>query len=126
MVNALSYSRISNYLKCPLAYKYYVQRVPIEKGPPLIVGSISHSVFETYFKHCLELGVASDVTAIGGIAEKAFWASKDSPHPDLLDDVMEIATKFADSHVVHAVKKPHIGKVVGVCRMEVQRIKVND
>lgn len=73
MPNQYSYSRISAYLKCPLSYKFYLQRRKDIPEPEILqTGALAHAVYEAYARHCENLKVETDITAIAEIAKDVY------------------------------------------------------
>ena len=100
MKTSLSYSKVSSYLECPRKFKFYCDKIKVPKTRPLILGSVAHQVFEAYVNHCKKNKVTSDLTMMREIASKAFWDSKDRPHPNDLEEILELADLFANSHTI--------------------------
>ena len=62
---ALSYTRLTDYQHCPLAFKLrHLERVPVPAARPLEVGALAHTIAAAYLQQCLQEGRATDWGAL--------------------------------------------------------------
>jgi len=96
-----SYSRLNLFESCPAAFHLkYVQKIPEAAGDALAFGSLFHKIIATYSQHCLDQGVATDVTALPGIARQCFYNEPCGLSSDRFPEVLALAEQVAGSHTV--------------------------
>lgn len=95
-----SYTRISDFEACPRRFKLkHLDKVPEPPSEPLLIGRVIHDTAAAYAKHCLQTGVATDITAIKPIAEAAFYEVGGLP-TEKLPEIIALVEKLAESYVV--------------------------
>lgn len=90
-----SFSRISAWWRCPLAYKFqYIDGLPRSSGLAAEVGSINHKMFENYARHCIKEGLPTDLDKGRALIERAAIGLD----PFSADDVRFVCHKFLETH----------------------------
>jgi putative RecB family exonuclease len=96
-----SYTRLSNYIRCPKAYEFqYIQKLPAPKSGPALLGGVCHDFFEAYDRHLMATRQATDHAAAERILLEVFHNFERPVPPELYDDYLEICRGFVQEHVL--------------------------
>lgn len=95
MSSAFSFSRLSAWWRCPLAYSFqYIEGLPRSSGIAAEVGSINHRIFEKYARHCIKEEIPTDLDYGRHLIERAVVGLD----PFSADDVRFVCHKFLETH----------------------------
>ncbi len=96
-----SYSRLSSFIRCPLAYKLtYLDRLPQARSGPMTLGGICHDFFEAYDRHLAAQRLATDHAAAERIMSEVFLKFERPLPAELYDEYRAICLDFVQTHVL--------------------------
>lgn len=94
------FSSLSKYEQCPAAHGYLMAGAPTLDAAIMQAGSLAHSVFEAYARHCLAEGVDSDLTAMPEIASRLGAPPGSEIYQTLIAPWLEAGHLFPASEIV--------------------------
>ena len=109
-MSAISYSQVSQWLKCPLALKLKREHAPSEEPKIMQVGKLAHAIYEAYFRHCLSKNTETDIFEIRNIARavydksRADYVSRSLPYlseGEYNETYRTLVRPFVDTHMVN-------------------------
>lgn len=105
--HALSHSAITLFEGCPLRFKAErLDKIPVRKGPPLMIGGFFHEWAQRYVTHLRDTGQQTDMAAAPRLFEDA-WAKRRTERalkeyadvPESLHGaIAPLVTKFTETH----------------------------
>jgi RecB family exonuclease len=97
-----SYSRLNLFENCPAAFcKKYVKKVPEAPSESLATGNLVHKIIAAYSRHCLNLGVETDVTAMPEIVRRCFYDQPCGLSSDHYPEILALAQQWTDTHTIN-------------------------